>query len=127
MASRIKVLPDAPERGLQSDVFKDVIERIEVGGVHVDWIRQAQAADVLQQEADIQASAIAFGHRQHLRGAINTKDRHTPTLAQVASKEPGAAADVRDGAKSYIVPLDECFEGSTCSNEVRYAKGDVIG
>jgi hypothetical protein len=51
----------------------------------------------------------------------------TPTLAQVASKESCAAADVSSGAKSYIVPPDESFEGCACSNEVRYTKGDVIG
>src|SRR6266705_5888169 len=104
-----------------------MVHGVEVGGNQVDWKRQTQAANVLQQEAYIRVGAIALGHRQHLRRAINTKDRNTPALAQIAGKEPGATADIRRGAKSYIVPPDESFEGCACSNEVWYTKGAIIG
>jgi len=69
---------------------------------------------------------MAFGHRQHLRRPVHTKDRHTPTLAQVASKESCAAADVSSGAKLYAVSSYKCFESSASANEVGNAKRPIV-
>ena len=67
MTSRIKIFPDAPERGLQSDVFKYVIERIEVGGDQIDRRGQTQTTNVLLQQTNILTGAITRRHREHLR------------------------------------------------------------
>jgi hypothetical protein len=103
-----------------------MVHGIEVGGDQIDRTRQAQASDILLQEANVQVRTVSDRYPKHLRRAINAKDRDTPTLAQVASKESGAAADVGRGAKSYIVPPDQCLEGSSSPNEIPNPKGDII-
>jgi hypothetical protein len=82
-----------------------MVHGVEVGGNQVDWIRQAQAADVLLQEAYIRAGAIACGHRQHLWRTIHSEDWNTPRLVQIAGKEPSAAAEVRRSAGSVAFTL----------------------
>ena len=126
MAAGSQILPYSTEGQLEISYCQQMVHRIEVGGDQIDRARQAQAADVLLQEANIGVRAIACGHRQHLRRSVHTKDRDTPALAQVAGKESGATADIGSRMKLYIVPPDEPFEGRACSNEVRYTKGDVI-
>jgi len=103
-----------------------MVHGVEIGGNQIHGTRQAQAADVLLEEADIWARAIPCRHRKHFRRAIYSEDRNTPALAQIASKQAGAATDVRCGGKSYFVPPDEPFEGSACSDEVPNPKGDII-
>src|SRR5439155_12509427 len=103
-----------------------MVHGIEVGGDQVDRKRHTQAAEFLQQYTDIRASAIAFGHYQHLRRAIHTKDQHTPALFQVAGKETRAAADVGGPTKLYAVSSDKRFESRAGSNEVGNSKSAII-
>jgi hypothetical protein len=48
MTSGPQILPHAPEGEPQVKFGQKMIHRVEVGGDQVDWIRQAQTADVLQ-------------------------------------------------------------------------------
>src|SRR5262244_2995930 len=103
-----------------------MIHRIKVGGDKINRARQPEAAISCSKKETFGPSTVASGHRQHFRRSVHTKDRHIPTLVQIAGEESGAATDVGGGAKSYIVPLDEPFEGRARSNEVRHAEGGVI-
>src|SRR4030095_864497 len=103
-----------------------MVHGVEVGGNQVDWIRQAQAADVLLQEAYIRAGAIACGHHQHLRRPVHTKDRNAPALVQIAGKESGTTPDIGGRAKLYAISSYKRFESSAGANEVGNSKGRII-
>src|SRR5260370_17374190 len=82
-----------------AEVFasNQVIYGVEVGGDQVDGHRQAQRPKVLLKQVYTSAATVALGDTQHCRRAIHSKNRHSPTAAQVACEQPRPAPDVRGG------------------------------
>ena len=127
MTSRIQIFPDAPERGLQSDLFKYVIERIEVGGDQIDWRGQTQTTNVLLQQTNILTGAVTCRHGEHVRGTVHRKNRNAPALIQVGSEKSCPATDISGAGKSNIVAPDEALKRGPGACETPKANGDVIG